>query len=161
MSGRRKTPNEIKDVTGARQRPTVPAPQVLIPAEAPPMPAYIAENEKLKAVWVEVVTDLDRLNRLNRTDSGTVECYVITLERVRRLQADIMAKGESYEVRTDSGTRLYKHPNMDTLLKSMQQLKGLAIEMGCTPASRGNVPNLIQSDLFEGKESNRFSRFNA
>lgn len=161
MSGRRKIPGEIKDVTGARQRTPAPAAQALIPAEAPPMPAYIAENDQLKAVWIEVVTDLDRLNRLNRTDSGTVESYVISLERVRRLQAKVMKEGESYSVDTDNGTRYFKHPDMDTLLKSMQQLKGLAIEMGCTPASRGNVPNLIQADLFDGKESNRFSRFNA
>jgi len=161
MTGRRKTAPEIKDVTGARQRQNAPAAQSLIPAEAPPMPAYIEESLQLRAVWIEVVTDLDRLNRLNRTDSGTVEAYVINLERVRRLQAKVLKEGESYAVDTDNGRRYFKHPDMDTLLKSMQQLKGLAIEMGCTPASRGNVPNLINGDLFEGRENNRFAKFNA
>lgn len=156
MAGRRKKDKIIKDVTGAKERSV---PTVHVPAEAPPMPDYFKQDALLCAVWIEVVTDLDRLNVLSRTDSGTVEAYCITLERMRRLQVQIMAEGESYKTNTKSGPRRLKNPDVDTLMKTIQQLKSYAIEMGCTPASRSKVPNLLQKDLFQA-DHNRFAGYN-
>lgn len=154
--GRRKKDAIIKDVTGAKERPEV---TVHVPAEAPPMPAYFKENADLAGVWIEVVTDLDRLNVLSRTDSGTVEGYCICLERMRRLQKRVIEEGESYLTKTKDGPRRFKNPDVGTLMDTIRQLKQYAIEMGCTPASRSKVPSLIQKDLFE-RDNNRFAGFN-
>lgn len=158
MAGRRKKDEITKEVTGAKQRPE---PTVHVPAQAPPMPQYFKDDARLVAVWVEVVTDMDRLNILARTDSGTVEAYCITLERIRRLQAEIMREGEVYESRTANGPKIYKNPKIDILQKCVTILKQYAIEMGCTPASRSKVPSLLQADLFDRKEGkNSFAGFN-
>lgn len=151
MAGRRKKAQSSKALTDDNTRRAVP---VHIPAEAPPMPEYIRENVEMSAVWIEVVTDMDRLHILSKTDSGTVEAYCICLERMRRLQTRILLEGESFQVKTKSDMRRFKNPDVDTLQKTIQQLKGFAAELGCTPGSRGKVSHLLQADLFGGKESN-------
>ena len=127
------------------------------------MPDYIKADPRMEKVWIEAVTDMARLNILSKTDTGTVEAYCILLERMRRLQASVMAAGETYFSKTKTGPRYYKNPDVDILIKTMQQLKIYAVELGITPASRGNVPSLLQADLFDrGNESkNKWSGFGA
>lgn len=159
MSGRRKKSEITKEVEGAKSRPRD---TVMMTAEAPPMPAYFKKSKTLPKVWNEVVTDLDRLNILSRTDAGTVEAYVILLDRMRRLQERIDQEGESTATQTRTGMRRFKNPDVDTLSKTIQQLRQYAIEMGCTPASRSKVPNLVQPGLFDmpkGDQENRWSPF--
>ncbi len=156
MAGRRKKDKIIKDITAAKERPTE---TILLTAEAPPMPVYFKKSKSLMSVWNEVVTDLDRLNILSRTDAGTVEAYCILLDRMRRLQAQVMLEGESTATKTKTGMRRFKNPDVDTLSKTIQQLRQYAVEMGCTPASRSKVPNLIQPGLFDQKEKNRWDSF--
>jgi len=157
MAGRRKKDDITKGITGAKERPKE---VILLTAEAPPMPEYFKKSKSMVCVWHEVVTDLDRLNILSRTDAGTVEAYCILLDRMRRLQALVMEEGESTATKTKTGMRRFKNPDVDTLSKTIQQLRQYAIEMGCTPASRSKVPNLIQPGLFDKKEENRWATYN-
>lgn len=159
MAGRRKADKKTKEITGAKTRPE---PEVIVVAEAPCMPEYFKKSKTLPLIWGDVVEDLDRLNILSRTDAGTVEAYCITLDRMRRMQAQIMEEGESYLTKTKNGPRRLKNPDVDTLMKCVQQLKAYAIEMGCTPASRSKVPSLLQPSLFENdkKSGGRWANFN-
>ncbi len=150
MAGRRPKDNVVKMVTGTRGADKQPP---KIPAEAPPCPSYF--DAKTKKVWNEVVNDLERVGRLTRCDSGTIEAYVLTLARVRKMQAEVQKHGEIYEARTKDGMRFYKNPAMDVLNQSLTQLRNYAVEMGCTPASRGKVTQLGLPGL-DGNEFNGF-----
>ncbi len=152
MAGRRNRDQTAKDLAdpGAAH-----APALHFRAEAPPMPGYVAEDENLKKVWIEVVTDFDRIKILARTDTGTIEAYCICLDQMRRMRAFLTKNGETYESKTPTGTRYYKRPECDLLKESLLRLKSYLTELGASPASRPKVPSGLQADLFEKGEGSK------
>lgn len=175
MAGRRSKDKKLKDIEGSRDRlpgKTERAENLAhIPAQAPKIPDYFAENALLKAVWVDVVNDLDRLNRLTITDSGVVQSYCVALAEMEETSREIQFLQKRQEAAREEGKGRFT-PEMAELSKAinkaravrskaMEQARKNAIEMGCTPASRSRVPSLLQADLFDQKKGkNSFHGFN-
>lgn len=145
MAGRRKKTPAQKKLSNPRSKADVVQ---SLPDNAPAMPEYFKNNPALVKVWVEVVTELDRLHVIGKADSGIVEAYCVVFERFRRLQISVTERGESYATKTkDGATRILPNPDVKTLFECIKQMKSLAIELGSTPASRGKVPHLGQGEL--------------
>lgn len=159
MAGRRKKDKVAKELSGAG---ATHAPNVLIPAEVPPMPEYFKKSESLVNVWDETVTDFDRISILATTDRATIEGFCILVDQMRRMKIAIIEfGGEVYTCDTKTGTRRYKAPEYEILKETLLRLKSYAIEYGGSPASRGKTSSLLQADLFDrgAKGKNSWSDF--
>lgn len=120
---------------------------LVLPAGAPSPPVGFQGDALI--VWQETVAELAQWGVLSKCDAAVLEAYCLNLIRMRKMELEIRALGETYEAKTKAGGTMFrKRPQVDILQQCMTQHRQYMAELGLTPSSRSRLTDSRQGDLF-------------
>lgn len=138
--GPAKTPTALTVLRGNPGKRALPKREPKPEAVAPTPPADLPEAAA--AEWRAVVADLAAVpGLLTRADRPTLELYARTMATFRELEVFSAVNGRVLVLRDDRGAVRYAQPAPHASLaaKLLPQLRGLAAELGLSPASRTRI----------------------
>jgi P27 family predicted phage terminase small subunit len=131
--GPKPKPKELKILDGMRSdRINALAPPAV--AGDPTPPAHLDDTARIE--FVRFVGDLRALGVLSRTDGGAIALYAATYSRWVKAEAAIAERGVF--VTTPRG-HIAQNPAVIVARDSIEALRRLLSEFGCTPSSRSRV----------------------
>lgn len=144
MPGRKKKPQEIKDLQGTSRpdRDNRKAPKF---TGKPVMPAIVAKMPEAKAEWERVVAHLKALDLLKSTDQAMLTGYCVQwalwLGALETIHVEGQYVDEPLTNRAGEivGHKKKRHPASVVASDSMKILKGLASLFGFDPSSRTRI----------------------
>ena len=112
-------------------------------------------DEYAKAVWKQLVPQLDAMGVLAKIDGHALTVLCQTWSRWRKAVEFIQENGETYAVKDEAGRVKYlkKFPQATVIDSSARTLNRFMQEFGLTPSARTRieVPGQAQGDGAEGK----------
>ncbi len=131
--GRKKTPDEIRALTGARDRTASrgKSPSFAKGCDAPEWLSPYAREE-----WDVVAPQLDRLGMLETVGAACLAGYCEAVSTLRQASESVAEFGAT--MKTESGG-LKKNPAVTAQLDAIRVVRGFAAEFGFTPASKAKL----------------------
>jgi len=128
--GRKKTPNELKKLTGSKYyNPLVPT------ADGKPVcPSWLSDYAKLE--WRYIVPLLDGKHILDKTDRSVLIAYCDAVGRLREASEALQIEPAVITTKNDN---LIQSPWVGIRNKASADVVRYASELGCSPTARGRV----------------------
>ena len=157
IRGRKPKPTALRVLNGNPGKRALPSGEATPGRGAPPMPAFIAENDVARGEWERVVPALDKIGVLTCVDGAILEAYCICYAHWRQHEEALRAynasnDGHVFNTSTQEGREyLQVLPQVSILLKYEAMMHSLMAELGLSPAMRTRI---VGPPPGEEKESN-------
>lgn len=105
-------------------------------------------NESQAAIWDEIAPELFKLGRLKPHFRHVAQEYVMALDRLRTIRADLFIEGDTYETKGRNGVQVKSRPEVAQQNETWRQWRALANDLGLSPAAERGLSSEM-SDLFD------------
>ena len=156
MKGRKRTPTNLKIITGNPGKRALPKNEPQPDSEMPAHPSHL--DKYAREEWDRLCPSLHTLGLLYAVDRGAFACYCMAYSRWRTAEEELskrVEKGGTLAGLIDvTGTgSVIQNPLVGIANKAMADMIRYAAEFGLSPASRarlGTNPGREEKDEFEG-----------
>lgn len=133
--GRKPKPARLKVIDGnPGGKAAVAAQDLKAPIEQPQPPNWLSKD--VRAIWDEILPELERLGVTARVDVYTIATYCTIMDRKIKAQMFIDEHGLTYITKGPAGTMERIRPQVKMMEDCEKQLRAYAAEFGMTPSSR-------------------------
>jgi P27 family predicted phage terminase small subunit len=114
------------------------------PSEIPPSPTWL--DREAKAEWKRLAPQLVKMVGLAKVDRGALATYCQTWSQWYQAVMFVRKNGETFEVMTDGGVNIKKHPMVGVRESSLLALIKLGDKLGLSPSARSGL-NVASRDM--------------
>jgi|CXWL01.1.fsa_nt_gi P27 family predicted phage terminase small subunit len=154
---RRRTPTQIRLVTGNPSKRPLPKGEPKPQSGAPPLPLHIGKNKTAAGEWRRIcgLTQLKNANVLTIADGPMLEATVSAYATFRKANDEITKHGFTYESVGQSGGIMHRQrPEVAIAADAWRRYVGGLTHFGLSPATRSKVQTNDEQE--DGDEAEGF-----
>ena len=137
MGGNPRKPTAKKVAEGTYRADRAPANEPQPSTERPRCPSWLRQTAK--DFWARLLPELESQGCLGRIDGTILSRYCEMWARWVAASKVLQAEGETYTVRTSTGTVVRKRPEVDIVKELDAAMRRTEVEFGMSPASRTKI----------------------